>query len=172
VGTFSFFLTVKWLSVACAVFLPSDVNGINTRLPRRNIRLIEISSARQLWSAFFSVRMWRVCGCHVLTSLLCAFVSSRLSEHGNSEQILLICLLLTYQNINTDRGSSLTSDRVAHHTEPSSFPLGRLVPQPGMFCVTYESVSISFRTGRLDGNCKWYSSLPLGAVVSLFCESI
>jgi len=21
-------------------------------------------------------------------------------------------------------------------------------------------------------NCKWYSSLPLGAVVSLFCESV
>jgi hypothetical protein len=23
-----------------------------------------------------------------------------------------------------------------------------------------------------SGNCKWYSSLPLGAVVSLFCESV
>jgi hypothetical protein len=24
----------------------------------------------------------------------------------------------------------------------------------------------------LSENCKWYSSLPLGAVVSLFCESV
>jgi len=23
-----------------------------------------------------------------------------------------------------------------------------------------------------SGNCKWYSSLPLGAVVWLFCESV
>jgi len=33
----------------------------------------------------------------------------------------------------------------------------------------YEGVSKSFLTGE---NHKWYSSLPLGAVVSLFCESV
>jgi len=32
----------------------------------------------------------------------------------------------------------------------------------------YEDVSKSFRTGYLERDCKWYSSLPLGAVVSLF----
>jgi len=31
---------------------------------------------------------------------------------------------------------------------------------------SYEGVSKSFHTG------KWYSCLPLGAVVSLFCESV
>jgi hypothetical protein len=35
-----------------------------------------------------------------------------------------------------------------------------------------EGVSKSFRTGRLELELKWYSSLPLGAVVSLFCESV
>jgi hypothetical protein len=37
--------------------------------------------------------------------------------------------------------------------------------------IAYEGVSKSFRTGHLEReNCKWYSSLPLGAVVSPFCE--
>jgi hypothetical protein len=36
----------------------------------------------------------------------------------------------------------------------------------------YEDVSKSFRTGRLERELWWYSSLPLGAVVSLFCESV
>jgi len=36
----------------------------------------------------------------------------------------------------------------------------------------YEGVSESFRTGHLERDCKWYSSLPLGAVISLseFCR--
>jgi hypothetical protein len=38
--------------------------------------------------------------------------------------------------------------------------------------VIYEVVSISFRTVAWSENCKWYSSLPLGAVVSLFYESV
>jgi hypothetical protein len=33
--------------------------------------------------------------------------------------------------------------------------------------VVYEGVYKSFRTGR-----KWYSSLPLGSVISLFCDSV
>jgi hypothetical protein len=36
-----------------------------------------------------------------------------------------------------------------------------------------ECVSKSFQTVRLEReNCTWYSSLPLGAVLSLFCESV
>jgi hypothetical protein len=38
-------------------------------------------------------------------------------------------------------------------------------------CVTYEVVSKSFRTAWSE-NCKWHSSLPLCAVVSLFCGSV
>jgi hypothetical protein len=39
--------------------------------------------------------------------------------------------------------------------------------------VTYEGVSKSFRTGPWsEEDCKWYRSPPLGAVVSLFCESV
>jgi hypothetical protein len=38
--------------------------------------------------------------------------------------------------------------------------------------MTYEGVTKSFRTCRWRENCKWYSSLPLGAVVWLFCESV
>jgi len=37
----------------------------------------------------------------------------------------------------------------------------------------HEDVSKSFRTDRLDSeNCNWYSSLPIGVIVSLFCESV
>jgi len=39
---------------------------------------------------------------------------------------------------------------------------------PRSTCI-YEDVSKSFRTGEKR---KWYSSLPLGAFVSLFCESV
>jgi hypothetical protein len=35
----------------------------------------------------------------------------------------------------------------------------------------YEGVTKSFRTGRLDRELQMVSSLPLGAVVSLFYES-
>jgi hypothetical protein len=36
---------------------------------------------------------------------------------------------------------------------------------------SYEGVFNSFRSGRLEGELQMvYSSLPLGAVVSLFCE--
>jgi len=41
------------------------------------------------------------------------------------------------------------------------------VPQP-----VHEGVSKSFRTGRLERELQMYSSLPLGAVVSIFCESV
>jgi hypothetical protein len=38
---------------------------------------------------------------------------------------------------------------------------------------THEEISKSFRTGRLERKLQMvYSSLPLGAVVSLFCESV
>jgi hypothetical protein len=43
------------------------------------------------------------------------------------------------------------------------------------FCVgstMYESVSKSFRTGRLERELQMVSSTPLGVVVSLFCESV
>jgi hypothetical protein len=36
----------------------------------------------------------------------------------------------------------------------------------------YEGVSKVFRLATWSENCKWYSSLPLGAVVSLFYESV
>jgi hypothetical protein len=36
----------------------------------------------------------------------------------------------------------------------------------------YTSISKSFRTAAWSENCEWYSSLPLGAVVSLLCESV
>jgi hypothetical protein len=37
----------------------------------------------------------------------------------------------------------------------------------------YEGLYKSFRTGHLEReNCKWYNSLPLGAVLLLFCESV
>jgi hypothetical protein len=36
----------------------------------------------------------------------------------------------------------------------------------------YEGASKGFRTGRLERELQWYSSLPLGAVVSLFYESV
>jgi len=36
----------------------------------------------------------------------------------------------------------------------------------------HEGVSKSFRTGRLESERKWYSSLPLGAVVALFYGSV
>jgi hypothetical protein len=36
----------------------------------------------------------------------------------------------------------------------------------------YEGVSKSFRTGCLERELKMVSSLPLGAVLSLFCESV
>jgi len=41
-----------------------------------------------------------------------------------------------------------------------------------ILCITNEGVSKSFRTGRLERELEMYSSLPLGAVVSLFCESV
>jgi hypothetical protein len=37
---------------------------------------------------------------------------------------------------------------------------------------TYEGVSKSFRTGLLEQELQRYSSLPLGAIVLLFCESV
>jgi hypothetical protein len=40
------------------------------------------------------------------------------------------------------------------------------------YTLSFEGVSKSFRTGHLERDCKWYSSLPLGAVVSLLCESV
>jgi hypothetical protein len=36
----------------------------------------------------------------------------------------------------------------------------------------YEGVSKFSGLAAWNENCKWYSSLPLGAVVSLFCESV
>jgi hypothetical protein len=36
----------------------------------------------------------------------------------------------------------------------------------------YESVPKISGLATWSENCKWYSSLPLGAVVSLFCESV
>jgi len=47
-------------------------------------------------------------------------------------------------------------------------------------CCSFYGISIkdrgvypNFRNGRLwSENCRWYSSLPLRAVVSLFCESV
>jgi hypothetical protein len=51
----------------------------------------------------------------------------------------------------------------SHHFYP------RLVRAPSK---QYESVCKSFRTGRWSENFKWYSSLPLVAVVSLFCKSV
>jgi hypothetical protein len=36
----------------------------------------------------------------------------------------------------------------------------------------YESVFKSFRTDRLERELQWYSCLPLGEVVSIFCESV
>jgi hypothetical protein len=36
----------------------------------------------------------------------------------------------------------------------------------------YESVSKSFRLASWSENCKWFSFLPLRAVVSIFCESV
>jgi len=38
--------------------------------------------------------------------------------------------------------------------------------------VMYEGVSKFSGVAAWSENCKWYSSLPLGAVVSLFCESV
>jgi hypothetical protein len=41
------------------------------------------------------------------------------------------------------------------------------------YSVTYEDVSKSFRTGRLERQLQTVQlSLPLGAVVSLFCKSV
>jgi len=37
---------------------------------------------------------------------------------------------------------------------------------------TYEGVSKVSGLAAWSENCKWYSSLPLGAVVSLFYESV
>jgi hypothetical protein len=40
-------------------------------------------------------------------------------------------------------------------------------------CRIYDGVSKSFRTGHLERELQMiYSSLPLGAVISLFCESV
>jgi len=38
--------------------------------------------------------------------------------------------------------------------------------------VTYEGVSESFRADHLEQELTYYSSLLLGAVVTLFCESV
>jgi hypothetical protein len=46
----------------------------------------------------------------------------------------------------------------------------RVLPRvPQLLRRVYPKVS---RLAARSENCKWYSSLPLGAVVSLFCESV
>jgi hypothetical protein len=48
-------------------------------------------------------------------------------------------------------------------------------PLPNECCTFYLKLlphKISRRLATWSENCKWYSSLPLGAVVSLFCESV
>jgi hypothetical protein len=50
-----------------------------------------------------------------------------------------------------------------------NFVLGVYYEVSGEACDMYEGVSKSFRTGV---NCKWYNTLPLGAAVSLFYESV
>jgi len=48
----------------------------------------------------------------------------------------------------------------------SIFPVNIVIPD---YTRLYPKVS---GLAAWSGNCKWYSSLPLGAVVSLFCESL
>jgi hypothetical protein len=38
--------------------------------------------------------------------------------------------------------------------------------------ITYDGVSVSFRTSRLERELQMVDSLPLDAVVSLFCKSV
>jgi hypothetical protein len=47
--------------------------------------------------------------------------------------------------------------------------LNRFRPKFGIHTRVYPKVS---RLAAWTENCKWYSSLPLGAVVSLFCKSV
>jgi hypothetical protein len=58
-------------------------------------------------------------------------------------------------------------------------PSGRAVSSARISCAArYTRIMGSnpargiYRVAVRSENCKWYSSLPLGAVVSLFCESV
>jgi hypothetical protein len=85
-------------------------------------------------------------------------------DPSNAVHILTPCFFKICFNITVPFVSVFQNGRFSSSNETENVQ--------DMHCLPYESVSKSSRTGRLERECKWYISLSLSAVVSLFCESV
>jgi hypothetical protein len=103
-------------------------------------------------------------------------------QSENSQPVSLTCILIlsSYLHIGLPSVCSLKVFRpnccmnLFHicvlHARPSHFNPSPHTKQEVK--TLYEGVFKSFRTDPWSESCRWYSSLPLGTVVSLFCESV